>query len=121
MSLDIRDHINADTVSAALRLPDRSVDNRVLLTIDWDGTDFRDTWCDIHTNIPAAVHVDYTLDQGDEHENDCVTVEAAYSLSTAADALAAILDDENVIDDQIIAVRVNAHAFVYSLNAQVAA
>ncbi|NNG89937.1 hypothetical protein HLB32_34990, partial [Streptomyces cacaoi] len=48
---------DAAAVRDALGLP---ADPRMTIDIDWDGTDFRGTYC-VRTGDPAAVHVDFSL------------------------------------------------------------
>jgi hypothetical protein len=117
MSLNIEDHVSESLIRAALRLPDNNTDNRVLLVLDWDGSDFRDQWCDIQHGHPAVVMVDYNRNAGDEIEDDWVALRGCYSWPVAADAIAAILDDERVSDGDYITVSVNTWYFVYSNNA----
>ncbi|MGW5519068.1 hypothetical protein [Nocardia africana] len=109
MSIDIHEHINETTVHALLGT---SGDNRVDITIDWDGSEFVNSWCDIIPHVPAAVWVDYTRRNTDGCEED---VEASFSLKAAPSAVSSILTESAVLDAVGINVRVNGHAFAYTL------
>lgn len=114
MSYGIYDYVNPAAIKEALNLTDPRID----LEIDWDGRNFCDTWCDIFRGQPAAVLVDYVGNMSDDDEEDWQEVEGTYSWAAAKDALASIVDSERVsVTNDVISVRVNAHAVVYTMAA----
>ncbi|MBF6540754.1 hypothetical protein IU418_26460 [Nocardia farcinica] len=112
MGYYIYDYVNPGRVRADLKIP--VGDSRVTLDIDWDASDFADTWCDVHRNRPAAVHVTYWRHDGD-------VAELAFSWGVAAEKIAEILADARVDDDAGIDIKVNAWFLVYALPEAVAA
>jgi hypothetical protein len=105
------EEINEANILAALGL---GVDAGVNILIDWDGRDFRDTWCDIARDEPAAVHVRYALVQADEEGIYSVVRDAAFSWQAAGPGILALFKS-GLDDDFGVYVTVNAHALVYSI------
>ncbi|MFE7744430.1 hypothetical protein [Nocardia sp. NPDC057455] len=114
MGYYIYDYVNIDRVRADLKLPED--DDRIDLDIDWDASEFADTWCDVHRHLPAAVHVTYWRRGSDEAEQT-----PSFSWGVAAEEIAEILADARVDDDAGIDIKVNAWFLVYALQPQVAA
>ena len=114
MSYAIRDYVNDATVWQALGL---TAEHRSLVSVetDWAAGNFRDTWCDPHHPLPAAVHATYWRNEGDEHEADWVEVEASWSLGAARNGLHAIVNDPRLDTNNGVEVYVNAWAYVYNL------
>lgn len=116
MSFSVHDFITEENIRKSLNI----TDDRVRIDIDWDGSRFRDTWCDTIERTPAAVHVHYVRRAADD--DGVYWVEASYSWQAARNAVDAIVNDPDVSDDTIVTVTVNAHALVYAnVELQVAA
>ncbi len=110
----LRDY-SETTVRTLLGIP--IDDRRITLRIDTDGREFRDTWCAVQADEPAAVHVSYWRSDGDDLDPEWDEITPAYSWNVAADQIAAILADPNLHPDGEIAVVVNSWYLLYALKA----
>ncbi|MBF6358129.1 hypothetical protein IU449_26900 [Nocardia higoensis] len=96
----------------------------VVVEVDWDGYDFRDSDCHIDKLLPAAVHVDY-YDVDADPEVDVYEPgtlhQVAFSLQHAATGITEILGEAFQGDDDYgVQVVVNGWALTYGMG-QVAA
>ncbi len=98
-------------VRRALNLPS---DNTVGLDIDETGNEFRYTVCAL-TGQPAAVHVRYWRNTGDDLEPEWSEVTPNYCWDVAADEIAALLADPEVDHHNGITVIINSWYLVYGL------
>ncbi|MFE3195952.1 hypothetical protein ACFXHA_43620 [Nocardia sp. NPDC059240] len=101
------------TVRTLLGLP--ADDHRITLRIDTDGREFRDTWCDVQPDEPAAVHVTYWRATGTTPDPEWDEITPTYSWNVAAAQIAAILTDPTVNPDAEIPIVVNSWYLLYAL------
>ncbi|NKY60415.1 hypothetical protein [Nocardia flavorosea] len=102
--------ITTAAVRDALGLP---ADPRMTIDIDWDGTDFRGTYC-VRTGDPAAVHVDFSLIEVDHDGPFTVAGADAYSWEYAGQGLSRLLAHPGLNDDYGVHVTVLAWAALYA-------